>query len=138
MHNSYFALANEVAKTSHDLDTKLGCVIVIDGSVVAQGSNRFENEADITPERLQRPLKYQWIRHAEHNAIASATTVAGGTLFCTAHPCKECAEKIVVAGITEVVIPVTTDSGLIARWQASWNEADAIMASGGVRVTYAS
>ena len=134
----YFLLAREVAKTSHDPDTKLGCVIVKDDSVVATGANRFVDEADITPERLQRPLKYQWIRHAEHSAIASAHgSLCGSTLYCTAHPCKECAEKIAAAGIAHVVVPQADDPALIARWQASWDAADAVLLEGGVTITYA-
>ena len=134
---SYFALANEVAQTSHDPVTKLGCVIVKDGVVVASGSNRFEREEDITPERLQRPLKYQWIKHAEHNALLVAGSAAhSSTLYCTAHPCKECAEKIAAAKIAQVVIPHPVDPELIARWQASWDEADAVLANNGVAVRY--
>ena len=50
----YFEQCAVVALTSHDPDTKLGAVIVNNnGIVVSQGSNRFEREEDITPERLR-------------------------------------------------------------------------------------
>ena len=101
-HRTYLALCAEVSKTSHDPDTKLGAVIVNNnGTVVSTGSNRFENEADITPERLKRPLKYEWIKHAEVVAIGGGT-YEGHVLYCSAHPCKNCAEAIVAAGISKV------------------------------------
>ena len=136
MSQAYLNLCEEVAKTSHDPDTKLGAVIVdAHGTVVASGSNRFENEADITPERLQRPLKYQWIKHAEVNALGGKRFV-GCVLYCSAHPCKECAASIVAAGIARVVVARVEDAGLIARWQESWNQADLVLSNGGAEIEY--
>jgi deoxycytidylate deaminase len=133
---NYFELCARVARTSHDPDTKLGCVIVDEqGTVASSGSNRFEREQDITPERLQRPLKYEWIKHAEVNAIAGKTW-AGHTLYCSAHPCKGCAEAIVAAGIAKVLVPGVDDPGLIARWQSSWDAADLVLERGGATVEY--
>ena len=131
-----FRACQEVALTSHDPDTKLGCVIVNEfGEIVSSGSNRFENEQDITPERLQRPAKYAWIKHAEVNAIADRD-FTGHTLVCTAHPCKECAATIVASGIKKVVVPNVTDPGLIARWKESWDLADLVLINGNAEIEY--
>ena len=135
-NNTYFDACAQTATTSHDPDTKLSCVIVDQqGNIASSGSNRFEREEDITPERLQRPLKYQWIRHAEVNAISGRTFV-GHVLYCSAHPCSECAKAVVAAGIVKVVVPHITDPGLIARWQESWDRADMVLSNGGATVEY--
>lgn len=135
-HNKYLALCEEASRTSHDPDTKLGAVIInAGGDVVATGSNRFDNEADITPERLQRPLKYQWIKHAEVNAIGGELR-EGCVLYCSAHPCKECAAAIVAAKIAKVVVKRVKDEGLIARWLESWTAADDVLSAGGTEIEY--
>ena len=134
--DTYFNACKSAATFSHDPDTKLGCVIVNNqGEIVSSGSNRFEREEDITPERLQRPAKYQWIKHAEVNAL-NGLSYMGHTLYCTAHSCKECATEIVNSKIAKVVIPVITDPGLVARWKESWDAADLVLTNGGVEVEY--
>jgi dCMP deaminase len=55
---------------------------------------------------MERELKYQMVVHAELNAILSAgEDVSGMTLYCTLHPCCECAKAVIQAGITSVVVP---------------------------------
>jgi len=48
--------------------------------------------------------KYEWIIHAEDNAINNATaSPEGGTIYITLQPCNNCAQRIIQAGIKRVV-----------------------------------
>ncbi len=63
------------------------------------------------------PSKYDFCRssHAEKNAIAFAARdgikIEGATLYCTLHPCIDCAKLIVASGIKEVVYELGYESG---------------------------
>jgi dCMP deaminase len=107
-HLRFLALADHIATWSKD-STKVGCVIVgPEKEVRAQGYNGPTRGArDDVPGRLLRPEKYAHACHAEINAICNAARVGtrtdGCTLYCSLHPCMDCAKAIVQAGITTVV-----------------------------------
>lgn len=68
------------------------------------------NEVD--PERWhKRPEKYQWVEHAERNAIYNAAregiTLKGSTAYLNWEPvpCSDCARALIQAGIVEIVGP---------------------------------
>ena len=58
--------------------------------------------------RSIRPEKYNWIEHAERNAIYSAAktgiALENATIYVELMPCVECARTIIQAGISEVVV----------------------------------
>ena len=70
-----------------------------------------EGEMILHPERWERPLKYDFVEHAERNAVYNAARVGIPTNGCTAYlnwepyPCKECAKAFAQAGIVEVIGP---------------------------------
>jgi dCMP deaminase len=48
--------------------------------------------------------KYEWVIHAEENAIDNATaSTENATMYCTLQPCHECAKRIIQADIKRVV-----------------------------------
>lgn len=113
--DSYFLdIAEVVRQKSKDNSSKIGAVIVgLDNQVVSTGFNGFPRgiEED-DPARWERPIKYQYVAHAERNAIycAARTGVAlrGCTLYLVGmgpptYPCVECAKAIIQSGITRVV-----------------------------------
>lgn len=59
--------------------------------------------------RWERPIKYQYVEHAERNAIYNAARVGTPLLGCSAFvslaPCVGCARALVQAGIVEVYGP---------------------------------
>ena len=70
----------------------------------------FEQESEmILSDRWDRPQKYQYVEHAERNAIYNAARVGTPLLGCSAFvslaPCVGCARALVQAGITEVYGP---------------------------------
>lgn len=97
--------AKEAASWSRDT-TKTGCVIMdIDGRPISSGFNGIPRGVKDLDERLTRPEKYEWIIHAELNAILLAgRDLRGCVLYATHFPCNHCAAAIVQSGIAHVVI----------------------------------
>jgi dCMP deaminase len=126
------------ALSSSDPSTQNGAVLVKDNMVLADGYNRFPTGVHMTGARLERPLKYSFMEHAERMAIYTAAAdghnTAGSTLYCLWASCDDCARGIIAAGITEVVTHSFYDShrgGINAKdWDAAlllskemWREA---------------
>lgn len=102
----YLALAyQQAAETSDDPATKNGSVLAsLHGEIEGYGSNHFPPGIAVTPERLERPLKYDYILHAEETACVDAGHKArGGTLYCPWYACTSCAKTIIAHGVARVV-----------------------------------
>ena len=106
---SFMRMAQEWSARSKDNSTKVGCVIVSpNGVMLSSGYNGFPRKVnDDVPSRHERPTKYEFVVHAEENALLNAgrsgTKIKGGVLYVTMPPCTRCAGSIVQAGIQEVV-----------------------------------
>ena len=80
-------------------DVPVGCVIALDGAIIARGRNRREADADPTA-------------HAEIVALRAAAAAIGhwrveGTLVVTQEPCPMCAGAIVNARVRRLVYGCT-------------------------------
>lgn len=70
-----------------------------------------EGEVGLIPERWERPAKYEWVEHAERNAVYNAARIGVSLLGCRAYlnweprPCVECCKGFIQAGIIEVIGP---------------------------------
>ncbi|MGX9443904.1 deoxycytidylate deaminase [Nitrobacteraceae bacterium UC4446_H13] len=107
-HLRFLDLARHVAAWSRDPSTQVGAVIVRpDRTIASVGFNGFPRGVEDYPDRYaDRPTKYQFVVHAEANAILNAhRSVAGCALYSTLFTCNECAKLIVQAGIACVVAP---------------------------------
>lgn len=107
----YLSLAKEVSTWSKDPSTQVGAITVgRKKEVLSQGFNGFPRGIDDTDERYNhRETKYQFVVHAEMNAIYNATysgtSLDGATLYVYGLPiCSECAKGIIQVGIKRVVI----------------------------------
>lgn len=112
--DDYFAAIAQVVSTkSKDPSSKIGAVIVgPNHEIRSTGFNGFPrgiNESDDS--RWERPLKYQFVEHAERNAIYNAArngvAVAGCTLYLYGFgpptvPCIECSKAVIQSGIVAV------------------------------------
>jgi dCMP deaminase len=136
----YLELAKHVATWSKDPSTKCGAVII--GSscqVLSQGFNGFPRGIQDTPERLScREVKYQFVVHAEMNAIYNAsrtgTSLLNSSMYVYGLPvCSECAKGIVQVGICEVVMPRYEE--VPQKWAESFKLSMQILKEGGVKVT---
>jgi dCMP deaminase len=116
----------------------VGAVVVArdDRRKISLGYNGFPpNIAD--DHRLEnRAKKYSLTIHAERNALDNATfDVIGGTIYCTSHPCRDCAKSIASRRIARVVCPPLPpiEAG---RWTEELPEAQEILWEAGIQVTF--
>lgn len=98
------AYARDIALSrSSDPDTQVGCVAVLGDDVVVADANRLPDGVAPLPERLVRPEKYRWIRHAEDMVVSGAAeaglSLEGAEVFLTWFSCQECAIKLARSGI---------------------------------------
>ncbi len=92
-----FEAIKQAKKAEKVEDVPIGCVIVLDGQIIARGYNK-------------RNKKKSTLCHAEIEAIGRATKKIGDwrldncTMYVTLEPCPMCAGAIVQARIKRVVI----------------------------------
>lgn len=102
---TYFEVAKVIAKRSDDPKTKVGAVIVKDGVIIGTGYNGnprgFSDEIDWNSD-----AKYDYVIHAEMNAIANAQSVGvpvvGADIYVTLSPCHECIKLLIQNRIKNV------------------------------------
>ena len=101
----FIKLDHEIATWSKDTTKVCAVIVTMDGDPVSFGYNGFPRGVAETPERLERPTKYEYMVHAERNAIYLARSELKGTvMFATHKPCPECAKAIAQSGISHMVI----------------------------------
>lgn len=103
----FLGLAEYVSTASKDPSTKVGAVIVDkDRRVVSIGYNGFPKGVEDSEDRLNnRDLKYQYIVHAERNALLFANKSSEDCTIYTYPfmPCSVCAGMIIQSGIKKVI-----------------------------------
>ncbi len=110
----FLELAVHVSTWSKDPSTKVGAVIARGNTEISMGYNGFPKcIIDYDELYLNKEIKYQYIIHAELNAILKAgqegRDIKGATLYTSPlPPCISCAAIIMGAGITRVVSRFTT------------------------------
>jgi len=105
----FMAHAIIAARRSPDSQTKVGAILIEpEGkTILTTGYNGYVRKCrdDILPN--VRPDKYDWMIHAEHNAILNCSRLGRATLnsvcYCTHKPCKYCLQYLHQSGITEIV-----------------------------------
>ena len=141
--DAYFmSIARLVAQKSKDASVKVGTVIVgPDHEIRSTGYNGFPRGIDETDEsRWDRPIKYEFVEHAERNAIYNAarmgTPVSGCTAYMESPPCTPCGRALIQAGIKEII--VTTQNPFSGRddWRKSIQFAVDLLEEAGVKVTW--
>lgn len=127
-------MATEIAQWSKDPSTKVGCVLVNPESLIVasagyngfprgvreelmveidtfHGGTALVKSEELDPVRWARPLKYQFVEHAERNAIYNAAREGKSTLGLWAflnyrpQPCADCARALIQAGIIHILGP---------------------------------
>ena len=137
--NYFLEIADVVRRKSKDTSTKCGAVIVgPDNQIVTTGFNGFPRgikESD--PKRWKRPIKYQFVEHAERNAIYNAARFGVALSGCTLYlvgmgsPCTECAKAIIQSGIVRVA--VRAYKSVPETWGDDFDFAAALMKEAGVK-----
>ncbi len=135
-HYRFLQLADCIANWSKDPSRGVGCVIVSDGKqIISTGFNGLPRGIEDRPERLERPVKYDLVCHAEMNAIVqcarNGVSPIRCTLYSTFYPCIQCALAIIQSGVgTVVTYEVTSED---ARWIESITKSRAVFEEAKVR-----
>jgi len=90
------ALAAATIAESHD-DVPVGCVVVLEGEVVAVGENRRELDRDPTAHAELVALRLAAQQRGRHR-------LDGATVYVTLEPCVMCAGALLNARVARVVI----------------------------------
>jgi len=104
----YMKMAREVATLSPDQQTKVGCILLSkDQRIIASSFNGFLRGANDALLPKTRPEKYQYIQHAERNALYNCAyqgiATRDTTLICTLSPCLECLRACFQSGISTII-----------------------------------
>ena len=110
LDKTYMNMARELSKLSHAQRRKVGCLIVKDTHIIAEGLNGtprgFDNGCEYI-DHVDHMYTKPEVLHAESNAITklarSTNSSSGATLYVTCSPCFECAKLIIQSGIERVV-----------------------------------
>jgi dCMP deaminase len=101
----FLAIAEQISRRSPDPSTRHGCVLVDrDMRVISTGYNGPVSGLpnDMVP--LERPSKYDWMIHAEDNAVAFARCdLRDATAYVTGTPCAACFRRLLQCGIRRIV-----------------------------------
>lgn len=101
----WLKVALVTSELSKDPSTKVGAVVVTpDNRQCSLGYNGFADGIEDLVERWNnRPIKYEYVIHAEENAILNSPfDTKGCTLYCTHRCCHKCMARIVRSGIKKV------------------------------------
>lgn len=138
--NDYFLeIAEVVAAKSKDPHTKIGAVIVgPERQIVSTGFNGFPRKIAEVDWRLERPIKYNFMVHAEMNAIYNAARhgipLRGCHMFVTGlAPCSKCAMGIIQSGI-ESVLGAAPAPGPSGKWEEDAIFAQDLFLEAGIRL----
>lgn len=103
---SFLTMAKVWAQNSYAGRKKVGCLIVRDYSIIADGYNGTPSGFDNKCEDENNKTKWE-VLHAEANAITklakSDQSSLGATLYTTFSPCRDCAKLVLQAGIKRIV-----------------------------------
>lgn len=107
----FMGVAILASQRSKDPSTQVGaCIIDEDNRILSTGYNGFpkgcsDDEFPWNRDESLGDTKYQYVVHAELNAIlnASGKSLAGSTVYVCLFPCHECAKAIIQSGIKEVI-----------------------------------
>ncbi|MFZ9913743.1 MAG: deoxycytidylate deaminase [Phycisphaerales bacterium] len=131
----FLELSDTIAKWSKDPSRGVGAVIVSPSrQIVAPGFNGLPRGIEDRPERLERPVKYDLIVHAEMNAIVqcarNGVTPVGGTIYTSFAPCVHCTLSVIQAGIVRVVTYRAAEGD--EHWLENFRKSRELLAESGV------
>lgn len=134
-HRRFLDLSEQIATWSKDPSRGVGAVIVSPSKqIVSTGFNGLPRGVEDRPERLERPVKYDLIVHAEMNAIIqcarNGVTPIDCAIYSSFFPCVNCALAIVQSGIETVVTYRPADGD--EHWLESIDKSRAVFDEAGV------
>lgn len=102
-------LAEVASLRSHDIETRVGCVLVDEDTDMSLASACNGFAKGVCDHRLPntKPDKYNYIIHSEMNMLVSCAkqgiSTTGKYLVCTMTPCCSCMRALYQAGISRII-----------------------------------
>jgi dCMP deaminase len=131
-------LSYKVAKFSDDPSTQNGAIIHHGGFLFTEGFNHIPKPLKKSPDRLERPQKYDYMEHGERHAIYSAAkngaSTEGATLFTGWSVCTDCARSLIISGIKRVVGHKQAYDKTPPRWIANMIRAKLMLQEAGISI----
>lgn len=119
----FLEMCQVVSKRSKDPSTQHGAVLVDKHHrVISTGYNGGCRKIDDNKIDWSRPTKYNYVIHAEENALwtAEKSDLEGCTLYVTGPPCSRCMLRIAHAGVSRIVYGTKSSQCVDeADWQIS-------------------
>ena len=137
----YLLRAYREATKSPDPSTQNGAIVVtVSGrEPTVADCNRFPDRVEVPPDRLKRPLKYQFIEHAERNVIYKCAKLGisthGATMYVPWFACSDCARAIIQVGISHVVGHQRMADQTPDHWKESIAHAMTMLEEARVKIT---
>jgi dCMP deaminase len=126
-------------KHSTDKNTKTGAVIVLNGKIVARGTNKFAENVKITEKRNTPISKRVYQDHAERNAIYHAAKLGvpldEAKMYATWVPCPACANAIINSSINELIFHYEMAIKTEKDWEEDLKESLKMLIESGVKVS---
>lgn len=102
----FLGLAKVASQRSHDIHTKHGCVITDQHNhILGVGYNGFARGLNDVVLPLTRPEKYNWMIHAERNALSNCVVRPTNSIaYVTGQSCCDCIMALWQEGVTKVIM----------------------------------
>lgn len=132
----FLGLAKVASQRSHDIHTQHGCVIVDSNNrVLGMGYNGFPKGLDDTKLPTSRPEKYDWIIHAERNALSNCVVRPhNATAYVTGQCCNDCIMALWQEGVTKVVM--SNNHGTHLFDESAQQRFNTFVSMSGIRIEY--
>jgi len=133
------SMALEMASESRDPSTQNAAFIAMPNGIPileTASVNAFPRGIIHHPDRWERPTKYDFVEHAERNAIYASARhgipTEGMTLVAVWAACSDCARAIIQSGIARVIRYYHENEP--SHWQDKVLSAEAMFAEAGIEV----
>ncbi len=113
-HRYFIDMLPLVAAKSKDIHTQVGVIFVdpYNHTIRSTGFNSIPHGVEDKPERYERPIKYEWIEHAERSAIDIAAKngikLYNSIVYLPILPCHDCTKGLVNLEVNSIVLDSTT------------------------------
>lgn len=104
--NYFLGLAKVISQRSHDVHTQHGCVITDQSNrILGVGYNGIPRDLDDEKLPTSRPEKYDWMVHAEKNALSNCIVRPDNAVaYVTGQCCNQCVMALWQEGVSRVVM----------------------------------
>lgn len=134
--NYFLGLAKVVSQRSHDIHTQHGCIITDQSHrILGVGYNGFPRNVDDNLLPTSRPDKYNWMIHAERNALSNCVVRPdNGIAYVTGQCCNDCIMALWQEGVGTVFMAKNHGTHLFD--ENAQNRFDTFVQLSGIKINY--